>query len=151
MSYCFPLTHTDRNVIRCAFSCYIMMCSLPLFPIPTPPLINTIPISALAPVPKPCPNHININLMSTSLLNIFQTTINTRDRLPPTITNFNVFQGMSQRAAASITHGHISLDFDWWNFFDEFEGVGTVLAQFVVNIDEGQPGKIKFATRRENN
>jgi hypothetical protein len=58
---------------------------------------------------------------------------------------------MSQRAAASITHGHISLDFDWWNFFDEFEGVGTVLAQFVLNIDEGQPGKIKFATRRENN
>jgi len=72
--------------------------------------------------------------MSTSLLNIFQPTINTRDRLSPTITNFNVFQGMSQRAAASITNSHISLHFDWWDLLDEFEGVGSVFTQFVLNI-----------------
>jgi len=69
--------------------------------------------------------------MSTSLLNVFQTTINTRDRLPPTITNFNILQGMSQSPAATITHGHIPLNFDRWNFLDEFEGVGSMLAQFV--------------------
>jgi len=60
-----------------------------------------------------------------------QTAINARSRLPPPTTDLDVFQGMPQRSSSPIANGDVSLDFDNWAFLDEFESVGTVLAQFV--------------------
>ena len=95
------------------------------------------------------PMNKSLYLMSI-LCNVSQTTINTGCGFSITIANFNILQGMSQSPAATITHGHIPLNFDRWNFLDEFEGVGSMLAQFVLKIDEGGRRKIKFATRENN-
>ena len=98
----------------------------------TPSSINTIPSSSFHSSPCLIISSFVLFLMSTFLLNIFQAAVNTAYGFSPTISNFNIFQGMSQRTSSSIAHSHISLNFNWGNLFNELECIRSVLTQLVL-------------------
>ena len=44
----------------------------------------------------------------------------------------NIFDRMSHSATAAVANGHFAIDFDGRNLHDQFQSVGSVLAEFVL-------------------
>lgn len=46
----------------------------------------------------------------------------------------DVLDRVSHGASAAIAHGHVTFDFDGRDLVNQFQGVGTVLAEFVLQM-----------------
>lgn len=51
-------------------------------------------------------------------------------------TQGNVFYGMTQRSTATITNGHVTIDFRNRKLADQFKSITTMLSELVLSIKE---------------